>query len=85
MGVASCHFSCYHGNIITMVMGIAYRMYVRMYVCTTLPGDVLVMVCATAEVTPNTYISTSGVRISCCCGIIFLLLPSCEWWVGSFV
>ena len=38
-----------------MVMGIACRMYVRMYVCTTLPGDVLVMVmCATAEVSPNT-------------------------------
>ena len=38
-----------------MVMGIAYRMYVCMYVCTTLLGDVLVMVtCATAEVSPNT-------------------------------
>ena len=49
MGVDYCHLHCYHGNIVTMVMGIAYRMYI----CTTLPGDVLVTY-ATAEVSPNT-------------------------------
>ena len=54
VGVDYCHLSCYHDNIVTMVMGIAYRMYVCTYICTTLPGDVLVMVrYATAEVSPN--------------------------------